>query len=147
MDVYAMRAKDCASCCVSEQRVTDDQDFERGCRAEGDGYNRERGRATSTREMRRECDDLRGHAKQTYGTSTVVQVRRTKKMNNAKRGDCSVQGTIREYLRWCVLRRRDGEAASRRVGASATRLRLDRHARTRLRRRRRPRRRPPARRH
>ena len=35
------------------------------------------------------------------------------------------------------MRRRDGEAASWRIGASATRSRLDRHARTRLRRRRR----------
>ena len=41
------------------------QDYERGYRAEGEGNNRGRGCATSTREVRRECDDSHSHAKRT----------------------------------------------------------------------------------
>ena len=111
-----MRANDGASRCVSEQRVTDEQDFERGCRADSEGNNRGRGRATSTREMRRECDDTRGHAKRICITSTVVQVRRTKKTNSAKR---DVQSTSKVILRRCVCGGCDGEAAKRRGGELA----------------------------
>ena len=71
------------------------------------------------------------------GTSTVVQVRRTMIMKSAVR-DKTVRSTYLNNIQAVrVMRRRDGEEASRRVGASATRSRLDRHARTRLRRRRR----------
>ena len=101
-----MRANDCASRCVSEQRVTDEQDFERGFRAEGEGNNRGRGRATSTIEVRREYVDSGGHAKPTCITSTVVQVRRTMKTNSAKR---DVQSTSKVILRRCVCGGCDGE--------------------------------------
>ena len=115
-----MRVRDCVSCCVSGQRVTDDQDFERRCPADGEGYNRGHGRATSTREVRRECDDSRGYKKKTnmqYEYSS--KIRRTKKME--VRSTIKQSTVLNKIQAVRVMRRRDGEAARWQIGASATR--------------------------